>query len=143
MLAVIVAISDNGVIGRDNDLPWRLSADLKRFRAITTGHTIVMGRRTWESIGRRLPDRRSIVVTRQTDYVAPGADIAHSLPDAVATGAADRLYVTRVHATVEGDVRLPPIDLARWRLIERESHPADDRNEYPMTFEVYGRGGSE
>jgi len=158
MLAVIVAIADNGVIGRDNDLPWRLSADLKRFRAITTGHTLVMGRRTWESIGRPLPDRRSIVVTRQRDYHAAGAQIARSLPQAIdlagdddcfviggaslfaeALNIAQRLYLTRVHANVQGDVRLDPIDLSHWRLVERAEHAADERNEFATTFEQWER----
>ncbi len=161
MLCVILAIADNGVIGKDNDLPWRLSADLKRFKALTTGHTIIMGRRTWESLGRPLPERRSIVVTRQSDYVAQGADVAHSLDDAVALAGedevfviggralfdealprADRLYLTRVHASVDGDVRFGPIDLTRWRLTESTSHASDERNEHDMTFEVYERAAA-
>ena len=161
MLCVIAVVSDNAVIGRDNDLPWRLSADLKRFKALTTGHTIVMGRRTWESIGRPLPQRRSIVVTRRPDYAADGARVAHSLDEAVAMASdddrvfviggaalfraalprADRLYLTRVHAQVEGDVLFPDWDERDWRKVEDERHAPDERNEHAYSFRVYDRTG--
>src|SRR5690606_3178604 len=132
----------NGVIGRDNALPWRLPADLKRFRRITIGHPIVMGRRSYEAIGRPLPGRTNIVVTRRADYTAPGCTVVHSLEEALARAAASpeafviggaqlyaealprayRLYLTRVHAEIPGDTLFPAVDWASWREIERERH---------------------
>jgi dihydrofolate reductase len=159
-LAVIVAVSDNGVIGRDDDLPWRLSADLVRFKRLTMGHHLIIGRRTFESIGRALPGRHMIVVTRNPSWPAPpGVEVATSLDQALALAAADpevfvgggaaiyqlalpradRLYLTRVHATVAGDTFFPALDLADWRLVETEDHGADDRNQHPFTFERWER----
>jgi len=159
-LSLIVAISENGVIGREGDLPWRLSADLRRFKRLTMGHPIIMGRKTFESIGRPLPGRTMIVVTRQPDYRAAGAVVVHSLDEALETAShiddevfliggaeiyrralerVDRLYLTRVHADIEGDTRFPHIDFARWRLVQREHHAADEKNEYAHTFKVYER----
>lgn len=160
-VSLIVAAAENGVIGRNNALPWRLSADLQRFKALTMGHAIVMGRKTYESIGQPLPGRRMIVVTRQPGYSAPGVEVASGFDSALAIaklhneselfvigGAeifalaaplAERLYLTRVHAEVPGDVRFPPIDPAAWRLLESQPHPADGKNEYPFTFQRYER----
>ncbi|HVT45317.1 MAG TPA: dihydrofolate reductase [Thermoanaerobaculia bacterium] len=159
MISIIVAVSDNGVIGRDNALPWRLSADLKRFKRITMGHHLVMGRKTFESIGRPLPGRTTIVVSRQPSLRAEGAIVAPSLDAAIAAAGDDeeifiaggaeiyrqaiekagRIYLTRVHAQIEGDATFPPLD-AGWREIARESHPAGERNEYPFSFCVLERG---
>jgi len=159
IVSLIVALDDNGVIGRDGGLPWRLSADLRRFKSLTMGHHLVMGRKTFDSIGRPLPGRTSIVLTRQTGWSAPGVLVAASLADALALAGHDsevfviggaelfrqawprvaRLYLTRVHAKVEGDVRLDPWDESRWRLVSRESGPADAQNQYPYSFEVYTR----
>jgi dihydrofolate reductase len=163
MLSLLVAVSDTGVIGRDGGLPWRLSADLRRFRRLTTGHAIIMGRKTYESIGRPLPERTNIVVTRQSDFAANGVIVAgdidaaiqsaqqiHGAGDEVFIGGgaeiyrqtldrADRLYLTRVHADVAGDTYLPPIDFSQWRLVEESRHAADEKNEFPHTFAVYDR----
>lgn len=157
-VSLILAMADNRVIGRDNELPWHLPADLRRFKKLTVGHAIVMGRRTWESIGRPLPRRRSIVVSRDPSYRAPGAEVAGSLEEALDLAAdddevfviggaavfaaalprADRLYLTRVHAEVPGDVRCPPLG-GGWQLVEEERHEADERHVYPFTFQVYER----
>lgn len=158
-LSCIAAVADNGIIGRDNDLPWRLSADLKRFQQLTTGHWIIMGRKTFESMGRPLPNRTSVVLTRDRGYHAPGAIVVHDLEQALercagqhevfvlggeavfreALPRSDKLYLTRVHAAVEGDVRFPAVDFANWHRVERIAVPADENNEYPTTYEVYVR----
>jgi dihydrofolate reductase len=160
-LSIIVAVAENGVIGRGGELPWRLSADLRRFKRLTMGHAVIMGRKTWESIGRPLPGRRMIVVTRQARYHAEGVETTASLPAACGLAAidhaneafiiggaeiyrealplADRLYLTRVHATVEGDKFFPAYDAGHWRLTSAEHVPADDKNEYATTFETYDR----
>jgi dihydrofolate reductase len=162
LLSLIVAVSENGVIGRDGGLPWRLSADLKRFKQITMGHTIIMGRRTWESIGRPLPGRRTIVVSRQAGY-QPAADVnvTKNLDAAielvVATGEeeafvigggelyrealtrAGRIYLTRVTANVDGDTLFPEVDWSAWRLTASEDCAANDKNEYACKFQVYER----
>jgi dihydrofolate reductase len=143
-IAIIVAVAANGVIGKDNALPWRLPDDLKRFRRVTTGHTVVMGRRTWRSLPHALPDRQNIVVSRDPDFVAEGAEVAHSLGAAVALarlpapvfvigGAsligealalASTFHLTEIHADFAGDVHFPQWDRARWREAAREDHPA-------------------
>ena len=159
--SIIVAAAENGVIGRGGNLPWRLSADLQRFKAITMNHAVIMGRKTFESIGRPLPGRRMIVVTRQEGYRAEVAEVVHSLKEGYRRAAeqgeteafviggaeifrearpqADQLYFTRVHATVDGDAFFPPLDLKAWRLVSSEPHSADAKNEYATTFEVYER----
>jgi dihydrofolate reductase len=162
-VSILVAFAENGVIGREGQLPWRLPADLRRFKNLTMGHTIVMGRRTWESIGRKLPGRRMIVVSRQAAYVAgaggvsTAANLDAALHDAERSGEnetfviggaelyqaafsrADRLYVTRVHGSVMGDTRFPMAELDRWERIESEYHAADAANVFPFSFEVYER----
>jgi dihydrofolate reductase len=158
-LSLIVAVARNGVIGKDNRLPWRIPEDLKRFRALTMGHHIIMGRRTWESIGRPLPGRTSVVVTRQRDYSAPGALVAHSLPEALAACAGDdevfviggaeiyraalrqtdRIYLTRVEADYEGDVAFPQIEAEQWEEASRERHPGDGRDAPAYEFVVLTR----
>lgn len=157
-VSLILAMADNRVIGRDNELPWHLPADLRRFKEMTVGHAIVMGRKTWESIGRPLPRRRSIVVSRNPSYRAAGADVAGSLEEALrlagdddevfviggaavfaaALPRADRVYLTRVHAEVPGDVRCPPLG-GCWELVAEERHEADERHAHPFTFQVYER----
>ena len=154
MISLIVAASTNNVIGVRGELPWRLSADLKHFKAVTMGKPIVMGRLTWESIGRALPDRRNIVITRQAGYEAEGCEVVDSIEAAIevagATGdilvigggdiyaqfmpRAERIYLTRVHVTIEGDAFFPELDESEWRLIESESHEADERNAHAFTF---------
>ncbi len=141
-LSIIVAIANNQVIGINNTLPWHLPEDLKRFRALTTGHHIIMGRKTYESLGRLLPGRTTVIVTRNKDYQLEGALIAHSLEAAVALcqnddevfligGAelyqdglklADKLYITEVDLTVDGDAFFPEFDLNFWQETSREAH---------------------
>jgi len=157
--AFVVAMDEQGLIGRDNDLPWRLSADLQYFRRITMGKPILMGRKTHESIGRALPGRQNIVVSSLTDYQAEGCDVAYSIEDALKLAAdadeimviggsslfeqmfdtVDKLYLTRVHAELEGDTWFPEWDQTQWQLISQESHPADEKNDYAYSFEVYQR----
>lgn len=164
-LAVMVAAAENGVIGRENGLPWHLPEDLRYFREVTMGKPIVMGRKTFESIGRPLPGRTNIVITRNRAYSAGGIRLAASLDEALALarevaradgapevvvigGAevyrealprADRLYLTEVHAEVAGDTRLPAIDWSQWREVRRERHEAAAPNPYPYSFVVYDR----
>jgi len=162
MISIIVAASANNVIGVEGDLPWRLSDDLKRFKVITMGKPIVMGRKTWDSIGRPLPGRQNIVITRQADFVAEGCDVVASADEAIAATAgagevmviggsqvyslflpnAERLYLTRVHAEVEGDAFFPEIDESRWRLVNDELHSADDRNAFDYSFRTYERAAT-
>lgn len=156
---IVVAVAENGVIGRDNDLPWRLSSDLRHFKALTTGHPIVMGRRTWESIGRPLPERRNVVLSRGWADPPPGVEVYRSLPEALRTLAAEervfviggaalfrealalaeRVHLTRVHGRPAGDVRFPDLDPAVWHRVAGERHAADERNEFDHTFEVWER----
>lgn len=162
-ISIIVAIADNGVIGRDNELPWRLSADLRRFKALTMDHHLLVGRKTFESIGRALPGREIIVVSRGNPELPAHVHLAASVQDGVqrarehgdselfvAGGAAiyaatlpmcDRIYLTRVAAAIDGDVRFPGIDLSSWHELEREETAADDDNQYATTFCVLERPG--
>jgi dihydrofolate reductase len=156
-LSAIVAMAANRCIGRDNALPWRLSADLKRFKQLTLGHTLVMGRRTYESIGRPLPGRTTVVVTRQAGYAPEGVRVAHSVEQALALaegsevfiaggadlyqqtlGRVDRLYLTRIERDYAGDTFFPEVDLSRWRLITEEPHPGTE-TEPPFSFLTYER----
>jgi dihydrofolate reductase len=158
-ISLVVAMAENRVIGRDNQLPWRLSADLQHFKALTMGKPIIMGRKTWESLGRPLPGRTNIVVTRDIGYQAEGCVVVHSIEQAleVAAGSdevmvigganlyrqlldrADRLYLTLVRADVEGDTWFPEFDLTQWREVERESHLRDDKNEFDYEFVLLER----
>ncbi len=160
-VSLLVAMAENRVIGNRGELPWRLPADLRRLKRLTTGHAIVMGRRTWESIGRPLPKRRSIVLSRRPGYELKGAEVVSSLDEALALaadddevfviggaelfaaalGRADRLYLTRVHAEVEGDVWMPSFEDGSWELVAEEAHGADERHAYAFTFEIYERRG--
>jgi dihydrofolate reductase len=154
VVSIIVAMAENRVIGRDNALPWRLPNDLKHFKRLTMGHPIILGRRNYESIGRPLPGRRNIVVTRQRHYAAPGCIVVHSLdeawraagddPEVFVIGGAElyaqalpraaRLYLTRVHAAVAGDTRFPDFDEAGWRELARERHEPDADHAYAYSF---------
>jgi dihydrofolate reductase len=160
-LVGVVAMAANGVIGRDGGLPWRLPDDLKRFKAITMGKPILMGRRTFESLGRPLPGRDNLVLTRARDWSAPGCRVVHSLDEALeAAGEAaevmviggaeiyalawprlERLELTEVHAEVEGDTRLDRFDPAEWREVAREHHPADERHALAFSFVTLERRG--
>ena len=154
ILSLVVAMTSNRVIGRANQLPWRLPADLRYFKRITMGKPIVMGRKTHESIGRPLPGRSNIVITRDPAYAAPGCIVAHSVEEALAAaqpaeevmligGAslfaqmlprAERIYLTRIGAELHGDAWFPPLDAQRWQEVWREDHPADDQNPYAYSF---------
>ena len=155
---VIAAMSENRVIGRGGGLPWHLPDDMKHFQQLTTGHTVIMGRKTFESMDGPLPDRRNIVITRQSDYAPSGAEVAHSLDEALrlagdgdcfvsggeeiyqlALPVADRLYLTVVHAEVDGDVRFPQFDTESWRMASESHRPADDRHAHAFTFQLYER----
>jgi dihydrofolate reductase len=155
-ISMIVAASENGVIGKDGDMPWRLSADLKNFKKITSGHTIVMGRKTWDSIQRLLPGRTTVIVTRRENFEVEGAIVVNSLDAALSAtedndpfivGGAEiyrlglsrvsRIYLTRVHAEIDGDTFLPKIDFSRWKKVESEFHKADEKNSQDYTFEVW------
>jgi dihydrofolate reductase len=159
MLSLIVAMSENRVIGRNGGLPWRLAADLRRFRRLTMGHPLLMGRKTFESIGRVLPGRTSVVITRQDDYTTAGAVVAHSLEQArlltsdddqvfviggaeiyrLALPVADRICLTLIHAQVAGDTFFPELSPGDWQLTETIRHPRDEQNEYDHSFLTYAR----
>jgi dihydrofolate reductase len=159
-LALIVAVARNGVIGAGNALPWRLPDDLKYFRALTTGHAVIMGRKTWESLPRPLPGRQNIVVTRQSSYAAAGAETAGSLADAVARvrlpasafcigGAelyavalpqADIVYATEIARDFDGDTMFPAFDRSQWSESSREVHHADEGFEYAFVTYVRANG---
>lgn len=159
-LSIIVATANNDVIGVNNTLPWHLPEDLKRFRALTTGHHIIMGRKTYESLGRLLPNRTSVIVTRNKDYKVEGALIADSLEAAVAMckedaepfligGAelykhglmqANKLYITKVHAEFTGDAFFPAVDFKFWQLIEKKDHVSASGLEYSdLVYEKFYR----
>jgi dihydrofolate reductase len=165
-VAIYVAIAENGVIGRHGGLPWRLSSDLKRFKADTMGKPVIMGRKTYEGIGRPLPGRLNIVVTRDKAWRAEGVEIGHSLDEAIrlararargmaganeicvigggeiyaqALPLADRLHVTHVLAAVDGDAHFPPIDPDLWRLVSSQDIPAGEKDSHATRYSVYER----
>lgn len=163
IVSLLVAMDEQRGIGVDGRLPWHLSDDLKRFKALSMGHHLIMGRKTWESIGRPLPGRVTIVVTRNPNYTAEGCLVAHSLEEALALAQAggedeifvigggeifaqalplaDRIYLTRVHTTSAVDVSFPEFDLEDWNAVESSEHPADGKNDFPTTFQVLERAG--
>ena len=158
-VSLLVAMARNRVIGRDNRIPWHLPADLKRFKALTMGHHIVMGRKTWQSINRLLPGRTSVIVTRDAQFRVAGAKIARSIEDALqqcgddseifviggeqifraALPYAQRLYLSAIDADIAGDTYMPPIDLSEWQLTHEEEHAADPPSNLPWRFLVYDR----
>ena len=158
-VALIAAVAANGVIGADNRLPWRLPDDLKRFRALTTGHAVIMGRKTWESLPRALPERQNIVVTRQRDFAAPGAAVAHSFASALALVRlpepafcigggelyraalpfATTLHLTEIARDFDGDARFPPFARSDWRETSRENHPASEPDGFAYAYVTYER----
>ena len=158
-ISIIVAMARNRVIGAGNKIPWHLPGELKMFKTITMGHHIVMGRNTWESIGRLLPGRTTVIVTRQRDYAVPGAIVTASLADAIAACGnddeifviggsqlyaaalplADRIYLTTVNADVAGDTLMPQFDLAQWHERSAQTYAADDKNPYDYRLAVYDR----
>ncbi|MNK03621.1 Dihydrofolate reductase [compost metagenome] len=154
IVSVVVAIAENNAIGKDNQLLWRLPADLKHFKEITSGHTIIMGRKTFDSIGKPLPNRRNIVVTRKAGLQIPGAEVTSNIEDAIAlctteeevfiVGGAeiykatmpitDRIYLTRVHQSYEADTFFPEIDFNVWEETSVEKHLPDGKNPVAYTF---------
>lgn len=161
VITLVVAHADNRVIGRDNQLPWHLPADLAHFKSVTLGKPVVMGRRTWQSIGRALPGRVNLVVSSGPGRPGDGATWVASLDAAIAAAGnvpevcviggarlfadalprAHRINLTEVHADVDGDVLFPPLDPGAWREVRREHRAADARNAYPMSFVVLERAG--
>jgi dihydrofolate reductase len=156
IISLVLAVSENGVIGKNNQLPWRLPADLKHFKKVTLGHTVIMGRKTYDSIGKPLPQRRNIVITRNQEWKADGTEVFNSLEAAIEAcegeeevfvigGAtiykkvleenlANRIYLTRIHENFDGDTffKLPNAD--SWTEIERETHQPDEKNQYVYSF---------
>ncbi len=157
--SIIVAVSENGVIGKDNKLIWHLPVDLKFFKEKTTGHHIIMGRKTYESVGRPLPNRVNIVISRSVNYSADGCIVVNSLQEALgvvvddseaficggaeiykqALDVADRMYFTQVHSEFEGDTFFPEFDSNIWVEAERKRLEPDEKNEYACSFIIYER----
>ncbi|WP_129726523.1 MULTISPECIES: dihydrofolate reductase [Bacillaceae] len=159
MLSGLVAMDKNRLIGKDNDLPWRLPADLAYFKKVTMGHPIIMGRKTFEAIGKPLPGRRNIIVTRNEQYKQPGCEVLSSIEDIYKVGDGieevfviggaeifkevlpmmDRLYVTYIDEEFEGDTYFPNINDNEWRIISEEPGITDEKNPYHYRFVVYER----
>jgi dihydrofolate reductase len=156
MIKIIVAMSKNRVIGNNNELIWKLSSDLKRFKELTTSHSVVMGRKTYESIGRPLPNRRNIIITRNLEYKVDGCEIVSSLEEALlltnndcfiigggeiynqSIELADRIYLTLVHKEFEGDTTFPELG-KEWAKMSRKDFESDEKNEYNYSFIEYDR----
>lgn len=156
IVSMIVAVAKNNVIGKDNKLLWKLSDDLRRFKRITSGHAVLMGRKTFESLGKPLPNRTNLVVTRDENFAAEGAHVFNQINEALEYArsegeeelfiigggeiyqmmlpAANKLYLTKVHAQPEGDTFFPEIQDEEWDVINEEAHKADDRNEFDFVF---------
>jgi dihydrofolate reductase len=159
LISAIVAMSENRVIGKDNQLPWHLPADLKHFKEITMGKPILMGRKTYESIGRLLPGRENVIITRNADFKVPGAQVFHSplaaiagmrqYPEIMVIGGSElyqvmfplfnRIYMTLVYANIEGDSYFPEVNLADWKLVSQIEHEADEKNTFDYDFLVWER----
>jgi dihydrofolate reductase len=157
----LVAASENNVIGKGNEIPWHLPNDFKYFKNLTWGMPVIMGRKTFESMGKMLPGRFNIVITRQQDWKEEGVIVASSLEDAIekaketdckelfiigggeifkqSMDIADRLYITRVHTTINGDVFYPEINSSQWKLISEDPQPADEKHKYAYTFQTWER----
>lgn len=159
MLAIIVALSENNVVGIENRLPWKISADLRRVKALTMGHHILMGRKTHESIGKPLPGRTNVIISRNGNYSAEGCVIVNSLDAALELAKQDpeifvfgggeifkqalplvqKIYMTRVHTNIDGDTYFPELNPEEWQLTEEERHAADEKNEFDYSFLTYER----
>ena len=160
-VSLIVALSANRVIGRDGGLPWYLPADLRHFKRTTMGHHLIIGRRTWEEVGKPLPGRDMVVVTRSRNFAPEGVQVVRSVEQALEIAATDdepfigggaqiyrialardlvdRLYLTRIHTEIEGDTRFPEIDFDTWELVSEDHHEADEKNEFAYSFLVFER----
>lgn len=158
MVSIVVAASENNVIGKDNRLLWHLPEDLKFFKRQTTGKVIIMGRKTFESVGSKpLPNRTNVVITRNKDFVSPGVVVFHTLKEALdaykdepetcvvggeqiyreALPYTGTVYLTRVHTTIDGDTFFPELDASLWELVNQTYHPADEKHLFPFTFCEY------
>ena len=157
ILSAIVAVAQNGVIGNNNQLIWHISEDLKYFKATTINHSIIMGRKSYESIGKALPNRRNIIVTRNVEFEAPGCEVVNSVEEAIALCSSesevfisgggeiykaalplcDRLYITEISQSYEGSTVFPEIDKNAWREISREDFERGAKYEHPFSFVVY------
>ncbi len=164
LISLIAAASENNVLGKDQDMVWHLPDDFKFFKRQTEGHYIIMGRKTFSYFDKPLPNRTSIVVTRNGDYTADGAIVTHSIDDAIEIARqggeqeafiigggeiyrqtldrADRIYLTRVHATLEGDAFFPDFDESKWDILSEEYHEKDERHDYPFTIYIMERKGN-
>lgn len=161
MISIIAAIAKNGIIGNNNSLPWNLPVDMKYFRNTTMGHTIVMGRRNYEDIGKALPGRRNIVLTRNRNFLADNCEIAHSIDEImrmidkkdetfIIGGAeiylsflpyADKLYITHIDVDIDGDVVFPDYNTREWELESEETHAVDSKNSLSCRFSIYRHRG--
>lgn len=159
MIILVAAASENNVLGKDNALPWRLPLDFKHFKNITSGQHIIMGRKTFESLPTQLTNRTHIVITRQMDYNFEGCILVHDLKTAIdkvpvdqhayvvgggdifdmAINLADKIELTRVHTTIEGDAFFPEIDAKKWNLVWEERHEVDEKHNFPFTFQTFVR----
>lgn len=161
IISTIVAASRNWVIGKDNEIPWYIPNDLRYFRRMTLGHHIILGRKNYESIGKPLPKRTNLIITRDTTYEAPGCHVLHTIDEAIdfarkdkeeeliicgggqiykqTMHLVDKIYFTEIEAVVEGDVFFPEIDTKKWKLVSIERNQSDDRHEYGYNFMVYER----
>jgi dihydrofolate reductase len=151
MVSIIVATGKNRVIGKNNQLIWYLPADLKRYKQLTMGHHIVMGRKTFDSIGKALPGRTSVIITHQKNYTKENCIIAHSVENAIelskndteifidALPLTDKIYLTQIHQSFDGDTFFPPLNPDEWKIIWKEDHQADEKNKYDYSFIDYER----
>jgi dihydrofolate reductase len=164
-LTIIVAVSENGIIGRAGDLPWHISADLKRFKRITMGHCLLMGRKTFDSVGRPLPGRRTVILTHDRDLSIEGAHVVHGFEEAVSACEAaqedevfvvggaeiyrlalpkvEKVHLTRVHCVVQGDASFPELSKREWQLEWEEAHEAESEGGPAFTFQLWQRATSE
>lgn len=159
MLTMIAAAAENNALGKDNDLVWHLPDDFKRFKRLTSGHHIIMGRKTFESFPKLLPERTHVIITRKEDYNADGAIVTNSLDEAIrvskldmqafiigggeiykmAMDVADKIELTRVHANFDADTYFPEIDSSKWKLLNEQFHPKDEKHKYSFSYLSYER----
>jgi len=159
MITMIAAAAENNALGKENDLVWHLPDDFKRFKQLTSGHHIIMGRKTFESFPKPLPNRTHIVITRQKDYKPEGCVVVHSIKEALSLAKedpqpfiigggeiytlalpfADRIELTRVHGTFEADAFFPEFDPSLWKLVSSEFHPADERHKFAFTYQTFDK----
>jgi dihydrofolate reductase len=159
MITVIAAVAENNALGKENQLLWHLPDDFKRFKTLTSGHYIIMGRKTFESFPKPLPNRTHVIISRQANYQPEGCIVVNSLEQAIeacpkteevfiigggeiyrqSIAVADKLDLTIVHASFEADTHFPEIDLSQWQLVFEEHHPKDERHDYAFTFQTFAR----